>query len=482
MISKNRTALILTNDPQLSDTLRRRFHVLHHWNSVSALTGRECSRILHAQPIEFLFVDCRLNALPPGTEELLDWLSEEADSQMGIAAVLNSAVPISIVARLDRLNVKELQFPLLPTNLGRFLDETCRSVNAGVRADRRSLDVNGLEFETRTPAMFPMIERLEQIAHHSVTLLLVGETGTGKTTLARIIHEMSNRREHPFLTTACGALPRELIESELFGHVRGAFTSADRDKIGRFEASEGGTLLLDEIDVLSLQEQTKLLRVIESGEYEPVGTSNTRTADVRLVVASNVNLHTLTEEKRFRADLYYRLNVLEFHLLPLRDRCPDIIPLVVKFVANSSKEHGIEIDRIDRMFLQLVRKYHWPGNLRELRNQIRRAVLLSQNGLLSADGLSPAMIEMAKDREESLENSGHTNGKNPGRISEQLARSEREILVEALRANNNNRSATARALGISRVGFYKRMRRVGLMPPIKKADSPVDQEQPQHII
>lgn len=482
MISKNRTALILTNDPELSDTLHGRFDELHHWNSVSAPTGHECSRILDAQLIEFLFVDCRLNALSPGTEELLDWLSEEADSQVGIAAVLNSAVPISVVTRLDRLNAKEFQFPLLPKNLERFLDETCQSANTGARSGCRSLSVNELEFETRTPAMFPMIERLEQIAHHSVTLLLVGETGTGKTTLARIIHEMSSRREHPFLTTACGALPRELIESELFGHVRGAFTGADQDKIGRFEASEGGTLLLDEIDVLSLQEQTKLLRVIESGEYEQVGNSDTRTADVRLVVASNANLHTMTQEKRFRADLYYRLNVMEFHLLPLRDRCPDIIPLVVKFVADSCKEHEIEIDRIDRMFLQLVRMYHWPGNLQELRNQIRRAVVLSQNGLLSADGLSPAMVEVAKNRQESLENSMDTNGKNPGRISEQLARSEREILAEALRANNNNRSATARALGISRVGFYKRMRRVGLMPPIKKADSPVDQEQPQHII
>jgi transcriptional regulator with PAS, ATPase and Fis domain len=309
--------------------------------------------------------------------------------------------------------------------------------------------------------MFSMLETLEHISTHDVTLLFIGETGTGKTYLATLVHELSGRRNGRFLTTACGALPPDLIESELFGHVRGAFTSADRTKIGRFEAAEGGTLLLDEIDVLGAKEQVKLLRVIETGEYEPVGSAETKSSNVRLIVASNVDLKGLTEKDKFRSDLYYRLNVLEFHLLPLRERPMDLVPLAMEFLDESCDEHSIAVERVDVHFLRLLKHYHWPGNLRELKNQMRRAVLFSKNHLVTADVLSQALLSVPHDG-----TNGSSTSQLPGwNLNERMAQSEKEILEETLRAHNNNRTATARALGISRVGLYKKMRRFGLLPP-----------------
>ncbi|MDB5390508.1 MAG: sigma-54 factor interaction protein, partial [Planctomycetaceae bacterium] len=200
-------------------------------------------------------------------------------------------------------------------------------------------------FETNTPKAKTMLSELEIAARHDVTILLIGETGAGKTFLSRLIHEVSPRRNDPFLTVACGALPADLIESELFGHVRGAFTSAHADKDGKFLAAGRGTILLDEIDVLGPEQQVKLLRVIESGDFEPVGSNRTVRSQARLIVASNLELQPLVQQGKFRPDLYYRLNMLKFELPPLRARKPDIIPLAQRFIADLSAKHNIKIDR-----------------------------------------------------------------------------------------------------------------------------------------
>lgn len=323
--------------------------------------------------------------------------------------------------------------------------------------ERRLVEAGGICFVTQTRALFPMLDRLLRVAGYDVTILLVGETGSGKTTLARLVHELSPRSDEPFQNVACGALPQDLIESELFGHVRGAFTGAERSKIGRFEAAGRGTLLLDEIDVLGPKEQTKLLRVIETGEFEPVGSTETRTSKARLIVASNTDLETLVDTKKFRSDLYYRLNVLQFRLLPLRERRRDIVPLALQFIEECRRQHGVEIQGVDREFLDVLQRYPWPGNLREMKNHIQRAALFCEDGVLKVDDLSAAIRQPSNDDESSGKNAA------PRSLADHVARNERQILEEALRQHGYKRTATAKALGISRVGLYKKMRKYNLL-------------------
>jgi transcriptional regulator with PAS, ATPase and Fis domain len=242
--------------------------------------------------------------------------------------------------------------------------------------------------------MFEMLDEIKVAARHNVTVLLIGETGSGKTFLARLIHELSDRREDRFCTVACGALPPDLIESELFGYVKGAFTGADKDREGKFAAAGRGTLLLDEIDVLPPEQQAKLLRVIETGEYEPVGSNDTQYSQARLVVASNYNLQQLVGSGSFRTDLYYRLNILNFQLLPLRERPWDVEFLARRFALEHSRTHGIQLRTIEPAFFETLRAYPWPGNVREMENVIRRAVLYCHRGVLTVNDL-PSSIRAA---------------------------------------------------------------------------------------
>ena len=234
-----------------------------------------------------------------------------------------------------------------------------------------------------------MLFDLEVAARHDVTILLIGETGAGKTYLSRLIHEVSLRRHEPFLPVACGALPNDLIESELFGHTKGSFTSAHQDKEGKFIAARRGSILLDEIDALGLEQQVKLLRVIETGEFEPVGSNHTQHCQARLIVASNLDLQPLVEHGRFRPDLYYRLNMLKFVIPPLRHRKMDVIPLAKKFVRQFSIKHGIRIDEIDSGVYSTLLEYPWPGNVRELEHVVQRAVIYCRDGRLLTSHLPP---------------------------------------------------------------------------------------------
>ena len=328
---------------------------------------------------------------------------------------------------------------------------------------RYTVEAGGLQFATYSSSLVPLIDQLTRVAVRDVVVLIVGETGTGKTTLARLMHQLSPRRDEPFQNVACGTLPSDLIESELFGHVRGAFTGADRSKIGRFEAAGRGTLLLDEIDVLGPKEQAKLLRVIETGEYELVGSTETRTSRARLIVASNVDLETLMEKLEFRSDLYYRLNVLEFKLPPLRERAVDIVPLALEFIDECCRQHGIEVRRIHRDVLEALKRYHWPGNIRELKNQIQRSVLFCENGDLTVNELSDVVRKAPETRRNGNGDLPHEGAT----LSERVAFGEREMIEDALRAHNGNRTKTARALGMSRVGLYKKMRKHGMLESSK---------------
>jgi transcriptional regulator with PAS, ATPase and Fis domain len=318
-------------------------------------------------------------------------------------------------------------------------------------------------FETKAPQLKRMLEDLAIAAVHDVTILLIGETGSGKTFLSNLIHEASPRRNEPFLHVACGALPRELIESELFGHVKGAFTSAHADKEGKFVAAGRGTILLDEIDVLGPEQQVKLLRVIETGEFEPVGSNRTLRSQARLVVASNLDLQPLVEQGRFRPDLYYRLNMLKFDIPPLRQRKVDIVPLARKFVEKFEARHGIKIERIEESLFEALLAYPWPGNVRELEHVIQRAVIYCRDGVLTPAHLPPHIVagNVGPSNDPSIRLT-HVSRHDPT-LGQQIALTEKEIIEQALFRNNFSRTQTARDLGISRVTLYNKMKKYAML-------------------
>jgi two-component system, NtrC family, response regulator AtoC len=325
-------------------------------------------------------------------------------------------------------------------------------------------------YETNSPHLKRMLLDLEVAASHNVTILLIGETGAGKTYLSRLIHEVSPRRYEPFVPVACGALPNELIESELFGHVKGSFTSAHQDKEGKFIAARRGSLLLDEIDALGLDQQVKLLRVIETGEFEPVGSNQTQACEARLIVASNLELQPLVEQHRFRSDLYYRLNMMKFVIPPLRHRKMDVIPLARKFVRQFSIKHGIRIDEIDPNVFETLLNYPWPGNVRELEHVIQRAVIFCRDGRLSKQDLPQHILSghagptndptVVLPKSEML--TFLNSKKDALSLGNQIALSEKEIIEQSLFKNSFRRTKTAQELGISRVTLYNKMKKYGL--------------------
>ncbi len=408
-----------------------------------------------------IFIDLRSKQVDPEIDAFVKLLAAKELKNVTVVTVTDRFIPTWCAAEADLITSSFVQF----RSNGKLVELRGESLHDAITGEAQKaipllhrLEGTDIDLQTREPKFFQAIDDIRRIAHRDVTILIVGETGTGKTTLAKIIHDRSPRRDRPFQNLACGALPPDIIESELFGHTRGAFTGADRNKMGRFQAAGHGTLLLDEIDVLDVKQQAKLLKVIETGEYEMVGSTEPRRAEARLIVASNVNLEEMAEASKFRSDLYYRLSVLEFRLLPLRERVDDIIPLAMQFVHECCLEHEIEIDSVDFDFLDVLRDYHWPGNIRELKNHIRRAVLFCENGKLTVNDLSPKLVQSQFEPSPvAMELKQKTS------LADQVAQNERELLVQALNANENNRTKTAKALGISRVGLYKKLRKHGLV-------------------
>ena len=320
---------------------------------------------------------------------------DAAVNDVPLFALIEEDCPGRLKSLASRLADETLPLPLEYDRLRLLLnpsqDLEAELENFWQDMPHRELHGTSRSLVTFTPEMFETLDEMQVAAKHDVTALLVGETGSGKTFLARLIHELSDRRDARFCTVACGALPPDLLESELFGHTKGSFTGADRNREGKFAAAGKGTLLLDEIDVLPPEHQAKLLRVIETGEYEQIGSNETLHSEARLIVASNYNLEDLVNAGTFRTDLYYRLNILCFRLHPLRERPFDMEYLARKFALQHSRTHNIPLRAIEPEFLDCLRRYNWPGNVREMENVIRRAVLYCQNGRLSVKDL-PASV------------------------------------------------------------------------------------------
>ncbi len=301
--------------------------------------------------------------------------------------------------------------------------------------------------------MLKIFDMVDSVADTRATILITGESGTGKSLLARAIHRRSNRRDQSFIEVACGALPENLLESELFGHVAGAFTGATGNKIGKFQQADKGTIFLDEIGTAPQSMQVKLLRVLQELQFEAVGGTETHTVDTRVILATNENLADLVERGEFRQDLYYRVNVINLELPPLRERISDIPRLAGHFLAEVCQDTGRRVHGFSAEAIAAMQRYRWPGNVRELQNVVERSVLLSKQEEITPDDLPAAIASGAP------VSASHRTGTT---LKEALEGPERQIIREVLEANNWNRNETADQLGINRTTLYKKMKRLGL--------------------
>lgn len=314
-------------------------------------------------------------------------------------------------------------------------------------AENRLLNAQGLpEFIATSPAMAPVLEAITRIAPSDANVLITGEHGTGKEVVAHTIHALSLRKQKPLIAVNTGGLAEGVFESELFGHVKGAFTDARTDRIGRFELADGGTIFLDEIGNVALRQQAKLLRVIESGDLERVGASRSRKIDVRVISATNMDLPSACESGQFREDLLFRLNTVEIHLPALRERREDIPVLSTHFLSQYASRYRRSIKGIDPAALQSMLQYSWPGNVRELEHTMERAVLMCRAeqvqtadlGLASPRGQAQNLEELSLEAVESI------------------------LIRKALQRFQGNVSQAAEALGLSRGALYRRMEKYGL--------------------
>ena len=450
------STLLLTNDAKVVALIQQ----IHDESESARL--EVCGRVEKALPLlngpnRLVVVDSRMDS--PYLESIL-----VAAKQLGIRSIIVDPCVVSsdMSARYSPLPLDDTWehavYPL-PAGLP-ALRRLIESFQTDVAESTGDLDLGPVAAALLGSSMKECTTLVHRMAGQNATVLLTGETGCGKSMLARVIHETSPRRAEPYMVVDCGALSDHLIESELFGHVRGAFTGADRDRPGKLAAAGSGTLVLDEVNSLPLPLQAKLLRAVEDRLFEPVGSNRSEPLRARLIAVSNVPLEDEVQAGRFRSDLYYRLNVLEMRLPPLRERRDAIVPLAAQFLHKVSPYP--ESASIAPSALSALLAYPWPGNVRELRNALERATALASGPVIHLEDLPARIHELA-----------HPGNGPVARFEEPRSltveggdtRDERAVIIALLRKHRNNRCRVARDLGVSRMTLYKKLHKYGIFVP-----------------
>jgi DNA-binding NtrC family response regulator len=419
-----------------------------------AATPNEALTLLAETSPDVLLVDLNYTRDTTSGEEGLDLLTRIREIEPTAAVVVMTAWG-SIDVAVEAMRRGARDFVQKPWDNARLLAtlrtqiELRRALRQSERlaAGQRALhaDARGA-LVANSPAMRPVLEMIERIGPSDANVLITGENGTGKGTVAERLHAVSPRRERPFVTVNIGGLSESLFESELFGHIKGAFTDAKADRIGRFEAADEGTLFLDEIANLSPALQAKLLRVVETGEFEPLGSSRTRRANVRLVSATNADVRAEVGAGHFRQDLLFRLNTIEIHLPPLRDRREDIPALAEHFLSRHAERYRKRIVGLEPAAVEAMLAHPWPGNVRELDHAIERGVLMADGERLSVASLGLHAVETRSAPIEDMT----------------LDEAERWLIRRALAHHGGNVNQAAETLGLSRSALYRRLQRHAL--------------------
>ena len=440
--------LIVEDEPTLREGIVAAFGD-RGWHVIPASDVPEACRVLEGEVFDVVLTDYKM---PEGTG--MDVLRRAKQVNEGTVVLLMTAYG-TIETAVEAMRGGALDYILKPFDLEELelkVERALEHRRLVARVDIQDRDSIIPRFESivgESPAMQAIFRTIEKVARSNATILIIGETGVGKELVAESLHHNSARLDQPFVKMNCAALHESLLESELFGHERGAFTGADRRRVGRFELANGGTLFLDEIGNMSLSTQAKVLRVLQEREFERLGGTTTIKVDVRLVAATNLDLEAAIAEGGFREDLYYRLNVVTIDVPPLRERAEDIVPLARHFMDGAAHEMRKDMRGIDPGAVRMLQRHTWPGNIRELKNTMERAVLMAEQPYVRQEDLNLTVPGSSE------ELAGRVQLRLPpnGIALEEL---EKQAILEALRIHNWVQKDAARFLGISsRVMNYK---------------------------
>ena len=470
---------LLSRDPALAESIRP---IVASIQSLSLLTGDNLAearaRLLRHEPIALFLYHLAGDEDVKEAAELLETVA--VAKRPAATLILYERFQAEQALALLRLGAADcLAQPFDLARLGFLIDvltvraRLAPSPSMPAAEQIQTVGVANPFLYDGSAGMDRLMEQVARVAPQETTVLLTGATGTGKTRLASLIHELSARRNEPFLAVQCGALSAALIESELFGHVRGAFTGADRERAGKFADAGGGTLLLDEIDALAPAQQAKLLRAVEARVFEPVGSNKTLPIRARLIAATNRELEAEVTAGRFREDLYYRLNVVGFCLPPLRERAGVIPSMVRQFITEFATRNRRHVVGIVAGAIPALQAYDWPGNVRELRNVIERAVALCPGMEIQLTDL-PEAVQCLADTPAPADQRQSVVQDFQGTLAQTKEGAEAARITAALARNKNNRLRAAAELGISRMTLYKKLYRYGLIAPSSGTVDPVE--------
>lgn len=458
--SNNRHILVVDDEPLVRRSLGELL-TLEGYSVTSANNGKEALDLLKNYTADIIITDLKMpemdgiqllkqiKALYPDTPVIL--ITSYGSIENAVEAMKEGAYDYITKPIVD----SEIKIVIERLIKQRQLQEENITLKEQLSVSQRERFHNIVGKDEKMQKIYTLIEA---IAKTRATVLIHGESGTGKRLIAHAIHKYNEQeRGKPFVEVSCGALTETLLESELFGHVKGAFTGAIKDRVGRFELADGGTIFLDEIDAFSPTLQVKLLRVLQEGEFEKVGDTKTIKIDVRVIAATNQNLQDLIVQNKFRKDLYYRLNIISIEVPPLRTRKADITLLVDDFIKKHSKHTSKKIEGISAEAFSVLMNYDWPGNIRELENVIERAIILTRGSVITLEDLPETFNDIKQGEEEPITDNNNL------RLKEALESPERDLILKALESVHWKRNDAAKILGINRTTLYKKMHKFGLL-------------------
>lgn len=434
------------------------------YDAFTASRGQEGLKKIRKHEPDCVILDMRLPDISGW--DVMDKIKERMDSGLAVIVITAHGDVSSAVKAMKKGAYDFIEKPFNNEVLVLTVDRAIESIKYKTEIRRLkksySLSIGGKEVIAKSGAMKDVLQQIDNVANTAISVLIQGETGSGKEIVANLIHQRSDRAEHPFVTVDCGAIPENLLESELFGFEKGAFTGAHEDKSGKFVAAHKGSLYLDEIGNLPVQHQRRLLRAVEQKTVDPLGSKDSKMVDVRIITASNDNLGKAVQEGDFREDLFYRLSEYVIHIPPLRER-PEAIPyLAKKFIEEGNLELNTKIEDISKDGIKELMDYSWPGNIRQLKNVIRRSMLKADEIIKVKDIDLRDKLVPENNKGGALESLVNRHDTYKDALSEMNDKMEKKLVLQALSQSNGNISKAAKLFGITRKNFYKKIEKYSI--------------------